>query len=62
YWGRLAEKEEEGVKTSCTYNAYGQRLTRTMKDAKGVATERRRYDALGRLVEIVENGKSVQFQ
>jgi RHS repeat-associated protein len=62
YWGRLAEKNESGVVTSYTYNTYGQRLTRTMKDAKGITTEKRRYNAFGRLAEIAENGKSVQFQ
>ena len=53
HFGRLAEKKEGGLTTTYAYDAWGSRLSRVTKNRRGevVSSERRRYDAYGRLVE-----------
>ena len=52
YFGRLVEKNEDGVITRSSYNAWGQRTGRETVNGSLKLTETREYDALGRLSKI----------
>ena len=51
HFGRLVEKRENGLTTTFTYDAWGNRLSRITKNRAGavVSKEMRTYDRLGRL-------------
>ena len=63
HFGRLAEKDENGLVYAYAYDAYGNRTSRTVSSANGETTEERRsYDKYGRLVEISSFGTSVKYR
>ena len=62
YFGRLLEKNEEGLTTVYAYDAWGSRTRRTTRVNGLELSEERAYDRYGRLVEIRSSGKSVQYE
>ena len=63
YFGRLAEKHEEGLSTFYRYDAWGNRTARVTRTSTGLElAEERTYDRYGRLTEIRSDGKSVKYE
>ena len=63
YFGRLAEKHEEGLSTFYRYDAWGNRTARVTRTSTGLElAEERTYDRYGRLTEICSDGKSVKYE
>ena len=62
YFGRLIEKQENGVQHLFAYNPWGQRTVRTIKQKDGTTlTETRAYDRYGRLTKIQSENGEVRY-